>query len=233
MIKASLVTALFLTTPLFAQNYPANEFFAGYSASGQISAPQPATFADLTTAFRTHDNGKFGYDLTYTHNFNEHFGLRADFSSYIGDQVGSLSTSIPPGTSLLTGSQSYTQHSHSYNTMFGPEWRFANRTRFTPFVYGMAGVARVNSVFDTSPASIGPGIGSSAGVLAHYHAFRTGAEMAVGGGVDFRAASRVSMRFAMDYNPTFLGNAFAGSESVQSNVRMHLGFVFHSAYDRK
>jgi hypothetical protein len=48
-----------------------------------------------------------------------------------------------------------------------------------------------------------------------------------------RMASRFSLRLAADYDPTFLGTSFPGSGIVQNNVRLHVGLLFHNAYDQK
>src|ERR1700722_12287153 len=134
MIKALLCGSLLICSTLLAQDYPANEVFAGYSIGGVVNLPYPPSTFDLQTAFRTRDAGTAGYDLSYIHNFSARFGIKADFSSYIDNQSG-----VDQFTAT-TAVQPYTQHAHAYNFLLGPEWRFANHSRFTPFVYAQAGI---------------------------------------------------------------------------------------------
>ncbi len=201
--------------PLCGQSYPPNEFYAGYSAAGQIASPITSGL-NLATSLRTHDGGILGYDLSYIHNFSSKVGLRVDFSSYIDN---ASDTGIFEGTVQ----QPYTLHAHSYNLMIGPEWRFENPSHFTPFVYVLAGAAHVTSDFNTSSASFSESVETD----------RNGAELATGLGMDARIAPRFSVRMAVDYNPTFLGSAFSGASELQNNFRFHVGLLFHNAYDQK
>jgi hypothetical protein len=163
MIRAFLCGSILICSTLLAQDYPANEFFAGYSASGVVNLPNPGSTNNLQTAFRTRDAGTAGYDLSYIHNFSARFGIKADFSSYIDNRSGT------DQFSAATAVQPYTQHAHAYNFLFGPEWRFANHSRFTPFVYGLTGIAHVNSSFRTpSGASILAGTGTATVAFSDY-----------------------------------------------------------------
>src|ERR1700722_12629503 len=169
MIKALLCGSLLICSTLLAQDYPANEVFAGYSIGGVVNLPYPPSTFDLQTAFRTRDAGTAGYDLSYIHNFSGRFGIKADFSSYI---------------STAGIENAYSQHAHAYNFLLGPEWRFANHSRFTPFVYGLAGIAHVNSLYST-PSTRAPGASTvNAPFSAYLQEYRTGAMLAVGAGVD-------------------------------------------------
>jgi opacity protein-like surface antigen len=215
MIKARAFAALFLCLPLCGQDYPPNEFYAGYSVSGQI-APPITSGLNLPTSFRTQDGGKLGYDISYIRNFNSKIGLKVDFSSYIDNASNN-------GIFEETVQQPYTLHAHSYNLMLGPEWRFANASHFTPFVYVLAGAAHVTSDFDTSSGVFSGGVQTD----------HNGAELAAGVGMDARVASRLSIRMAIDYNPTLLGSAFSGASEIQNNFRFHVGLLMHNAYDQK
>lgn len=236
MIKTTIVLGIFICFPVFGQTYPTNEFFVGYGASGGINLTNSFTQPDFAVigtgggilqvgspsltnsaaAFSKHDGGPAGFETSFTHNFNPWFGLKADVSGYFRDQQGLFLS----GPTL----QFYHANSWSFNALVGPEFRLANHTRFTPFVHGLAGIAHTSADFDTGNNTVG---------VFHQNATSNGPSIAVGGGLDTRVASRLSVRMGGDYNPTWLGRPFPNQSSMQNNVRLTLGVVFHSAYDRK
>ena len=110
----------------------------------------------------------------------------------------------------------------AYNFEMGPQFRFQNRSRLTPFVDTLVESAVCTRDFRTA----------GAGLTQESEDSRTGASLLFGGGFDFRIVSRSSIRFGIDYNPTFLGAPYRGVSGVQNNVGINLGLVIHSRYDR-
>ena len=86
--------------------------------------------------------------------------------------------------------------------------------RFTPFAYGLAGVARTKASFTT----LGPTINF------HLEKSDNSFAMALGGGLDIRATNKVSFRGSMDYNPVFINDSITGTRDL---VRFSLGVLFH------
>jgi opacity protein-like surface antigen len=96
---------------------------------------------------------------------------------------------------------------NSYSFLFGPviSSRVEGSNGFTPFLHGLVGANRISA--------------SAAGLSTSDTAFA----MAFGGGVDVKAAHRVSARLVqIDYLFTKHGTA-----THQNNVRVSAGVVFH------
>lgn len=214
MKKLAIVLGFAMSFPIFGQDYPVNQVFVGATASGTFNPPPLVLMSpDFAHSLTTRDGSRLGTEGSFSHNFNRWFGLKADFSSYFQKGSGAGIFNFTP--------QQTTTDRRVYNFEFGPEFRLTNRTRFTPFVHGLAGVAHVHADFDTS----GPA------VALHSEDSRNGASLVFGGGVDTRIFSRASIRLGMDYNPTFLGAPYAGTSGIQNNLRLNLGVVLHSRYD--
>jgi hypothetical protein len=226
MIKHALVLATFLSLPVFGQDYPVNQFLIGGTANGIINGPATILVGpNFAHSLSTRDRGPGGIETSYTRNLNRWFGLTSDFSAYFSGGTGIGNFSIPAGTNLIDLGNSVFQKTsndtQAYNFEFGPQFRFQNHTRFTPYVRTLGGVAHTHASFDTAGAAL----------TQHNEDSRTGASLVFGGGVDVRVVSRASVRLGADYNPTFLGTPYPGVSSVQNNVRLNLGVVFHSRYD--
>ncbi|HYW69795.1 MAG TPA: hypothetical protein VE961_02095 [Pyrinomonadaceae bacterium] len=89
-----------------------------------------------------------------------------------------------------------------YNITGGPQFRFPTQSKITPFVQGLAGVARRN-LTENFPAT-----------TSSYSDNTTSFALNLGGGVDYKLNDRFSWRlFQFDYNPIF-----AGSRTVNGTV---------------
>jgi opacity protein-like surface antigen len=214
MIKRAFVVGVFLSLPIFGQDYPVNQFFIGASAQAIVDGPTSLLAGpNFAHSLTTHDRGKKGLDASFTHNFNSRIGFESDFSAFFSDS--------PQTGKFNSIAQDISSDIKAYNFNFGPQFRFQNRSRVTPFAHTLAGVGHVHADFNTA----------GAGLTQQRQDSRTGASLIFGGGIDTRVASHATIRLGVDYNPTFLGAPYTGASSVQNNVRMNLGVVIHSRYD--
>ncbi len=180
-----------------------NEFFAGYS---YLTTP----FDEPDAPLDRFDNLD-GFNLSATHYFTKRFGLTADFSAHFANR----NEDFPGGTIRF--------RSRSYNYFVGPQAKFTNHTRVTPFVHALAGAA--NNRFSyraTLTGATTPIIDATASV--------TDFALAIGGGLDVRLSKRVALRaFQLDYNPVFLRDRpelnTNGGRRID-NVRFSIGVVF-------
>jgi opacity protein-like surface antigen len=86
-----------------------------------------------------------------------------------------------------------------YNFLAGPQVRFVNSTRWTPFVRAMAGVAYSRNRF---------GARSSTAPFETFDDSSVDFALGLGGGLDYRISDRVSYRILQgDYNPIFRRDA--------------------------
>ncbi len=116
-----------------------------------------------------------------------------------------------------------------YNFLAGPQVRFINDTRWTPFVRAMAGVAYSRNRFGarSAAAPLGQSFDDSSVDFA----------MGLGGGLDYKISDRVSYRILQgDYNPIFRRSRTTTTSNglvlqidgkTENNLRFSTGFVFH------
>lgn len=201
------------------------EIFVGYSnlqAEGIPSQEQNQnnSFDDQVFGERT---GLHGINVEGTAYLTPRFGLTGDFSynqrsrSFTGanNAQGEVNTRI-------------------FQFMGGPQARFINGTRVTPFVRSLFGVA--NTRFEVEQTQT---IAGGQQTL-NFETSSTDFAMALGGGLDVRANNRVSIRvLQVDYNPVFLRdrsiNVLGGAGAIapqqiegqrQDNIRLGFGVVF-------
>jgi opacity protein-like surface antigen len=219
---------MFLCAPAsFAQTTEKKgpEFFVGYTNMQAEGVPSQET--NTNNSF---DDRVFG-DRAGLHGFN------AEVTGYITPRFG------------LTGDFSFNQRSRSFNNgsgtegdvdtriinvLGGPQVKFPNQTRVTPFLRSLFGIA--NTRFEAQQRTTQAG-----GTVSN--SFTTNATdfaMALGGGLDVRVNDRVSIRaLQVDYNPVFLrdrsisvlGSAGAVQAQTlesnrQDNIRLSFGVVF-------
>jgi len=138
-------------------------------------------------------NGASG-SLAY--NFNDWFGLAADFGIYLRDNVR--------GTTFDLTIFSY---------MAGPRFSYRKDDRYTPFAQLLVGGGHAGGSLYTQPVV-------SSQPLGAHHAFA----LALGGGVDIRVTDRFALRVVQtEYFFTRFRN---GRNDRQNNLRVTAGFVF-------
>lgn len=174
-----------------------NHFF--YGDSPITTFPQ-----NLASLFSNHAEGN-GIEGSLTRNVNKYLGIKADASLYFDRK---------PKGNTATGPDFHVNSTTLY-LMAGPEIKARNHTRLAPFGHFLFGIANSRSKF------LVPGI-----PFSDSHS-RTGFAMALGGGVDIRVSGRFSLRAAIDYSPTFLGDANADESGKQNHSRLSFGILFH------
>ena len=196
-----------------SDDYPKVEIFAGYSALGQHDGNR-INFGP--TASVPAKNSSAGFEASVIRNFNKYFGIKGDFSAHpTNDSAHGPVTVCPPLTpACITSTQDFQLKSRLYNYLGGVEFKARKSTRFTPFASVLAGVAHTSATFTSNSPTLNVLLKSS----------ETGFAMALGGGLDIRAAKRVSIRSSLDYNPVWTGPV---GNSQRDQVRFSIGVLFH------
>jgi opacity protein-like surface antigen len=194
-----------------APDVPPVEYYFGAAASGVFNQPKLLHLSgpNLASNFSERASGRDGFEAAVVKNLGPHWGLKADVSYLLRDSSGN-------GT--FNGiAQPFEVRSRALNLLFGPEWKWRSRSRFTPYVHTLVGVSVVRAHFTSS----------GAGVSVADADTRAGATLAVGGGLDSRVIGRLSLRTGADYMPAFLGSQLPGGPRVQQQLRLTIGVKFH------
>jgi len=187
---------------------PRAEFFGGYSVlSADYNTEFPDPFQPVGTAF----DGKQtlnGLNVSATGYLTKRFGLTGDFSAHFktNNQAGSTGGNIKTNICVI-------------NIMGGPQYKFRNSSRVTPFARALGGIAITRSKLSVALPNINTSGTSSSTDFA----------LAVGGGLDVRVNKRLDLRvFQVDYNPIFLrrNNELGFGNARADNVRFSFGVVF-------
>lgn len=187
--------------------YPKLEVFGGYAANKffYTNSDLETLPANIASLFDVGHDRHYGFDAAFTRNFSRYLGIAAEFWMYPTTETGST------GTVRISATE------RPIAFALGPELKLRNGTRWTPFAQALVGVAYSSADFH---------LDTSNGSVSQFHS-RTGLAMAVGGGLEFLLAPRVSLRGMVDYAPTFLGAADPEDSSRQNNIRYGLGLLFH------
>jgi hypothetical protein len=204
-VNKSLLSLLFVficAAPAAAQDDPKKfEFFGGYSYLRADADEVDPPFDDFK-------NIMDGFNVAATGYATKRFGLTADFSGHFHSAKGDF-----PGGTL-------TAKLRTFNFTGGPQARFPNKSRVTPFARVLAGVAHNRLSIETAPPVIlDPGNRLNL----------TDFTMLFGGGLDVRVGDRVSLRIVQfDYNPVFIRERpDLGIDSTRlDNFRVSVGVVF-------
>lgn len=226
MRKLLIVAAFVASFASFTQaqsDESRGEFFAGYSLlRTDVSTEDIRNFGDSNDEPFKNLNG---FNVAATGYLTERFGITGDFSAHFGssDFRGTL---CPPGQACAQVVRDYDLRARSLNFLGGPQVRFTNSTRVTPFVRALAGVQ--NNRLETELTG-----GTTS---TNFDVSSTDFALALGGGLDVRVSDRVAIRaFQIDYNPVFVGDqtvdvpdlgrqTFEGERT--DNVRFSIGVVF-------
>lgn len=203
-VKRLLLPFFLLTlaaaAPVAAQDEPPNfEFFGGYSYLR-------ADVDDVDDPFGDFKNIMDGFNVAATGYATRRFGITGDVSGHFR----SVSNDFDFGR--------LTAKTRTFNLTAGPQMRFPNKGRVTPFVRALAGLAN-NRLSIEAPAPVG----SDSISLTDF-------TLLVGGGLDVRVGERVSLRlFQFDYNPVFVRDRpERGVDSTRlDNFRISVGVVFN------
>jgi opacity protein-like surface antigen len=168
-----------------------------------------------------------GFDMNggsaqFIYNFNKNFSGVADIGAVTKQNVG-----------IINADNTTTFY------MFGPRYSYRSESRFTPYaqiVFGGAtrSLSRQLDVLTganipvfpvVTPQSLFPGANTQ--ITAQVSATQTAFAMAVGGGLDWKIAKRITFRpIAVDYVLTRFPSYFTGDNSNQNSIRASIGVVF-------
>ena len=190
-----------------SNDYSRAEFFAGYSVlAANYDVEIPVPFIPVITAFNGKQTLKNGFNVSATGYLIKGFGLTGDFSAH-------FKTNRRP--SALGGN--IETRIRVFNATGGPQYKFRNASRLTPFVRALAGIGMTRSKLTITRNNVSDTSSS------------TDLALMIGGGLDVRVNKHVDLRvFQADYNPIFLrrGNELGFGESRADNVRYSFGVVF-------
>jgi hypothetical protein len=197
----------------YAQDRSRPEFFAGYSFENIDSGIKSSDFAgtgipstSLEQRYKLN-----GFNVSGTGYLTKRFGITGDFSAGFErriDNFGILQTRAK--LSL-------------YNFTAGPQVKFFNKRRATPFIHALFGVARRSLEETLDVAAASPITFAEDKPLSF--------AMNLGGGIDVRLNDRIDIRvIQVDYNPVFLKSRTVEDVNFPSRtahgVRFSVGLVF-------
>jgi opacity protein-like surface antigen len=200
-----------------AHLYPKFEVFAGYSAietNNHTFHFRHPNFNVLNTDF---DEGGRGFEAAVTRNLTKYFGVMGDFSAYFSHDQGPVNVTGPcvqPPCSAVT--QSSEINPRLFGFLAGPEFKWRNHTRVTPFVHALFGVAHSTATFSTN----GPAVNLSRTDTD------TGFAMKAGAGFDVRIFRHVSFRGFPTYGKAYVGSDALPNQKV-NELGWSVGLVFH------
>jgi opacity protein-like surface antigen len=182
------------------------EFFAGYSVlRTRYKSEQTVLLMPVVVAFAGKQTLN-GFNASATAYLTKSFGLTGDFSGHFRTNR----IADPLGGNIET-------HIRVFNLLGGPQYRFRNHSRVTPFVRALAGVGQTRARLEV------PSLNSTDTFSS------TDFALAIGGGLDVWVSKRVDLRvFQADYNPIFLSsrNELGFGNTRADNVRFSFGVVF-------
>jgi opacity protein-like surface antigen len=174
------VTVISSYGSVLAQSEKKPEFFAGYSFE---SINTGVSSSDLTSTTTSLDN-RFklnGFHLSIADYFTRRLGVTADFSAHFDNRSDTFGSTATRSKFSL------------YNITGGPQLRFPNTGKLTPFVHVLAGIARRNLTETLTDGT------------TSFTDHNTSFTMNFGGGVDYKLNDRFAWRIAQfDYDPIFL-----------------------------
>jgi hypothetical protein len=196
--------------------YPKFEVFAGYSAietnDHSLQFPDIGPVGNLDFD----EKGK-GFETAVIFNLNRYVGIMGDFSAHFSQNQFAVPLALPCNRAPCSDStQPGTIDPRLFDFLVGPELKLRNRTRFTPFVHTLFGLAHSTATFRTTGSTIN--LSRTDG--------ETGFAMAFGGGMDVRIIRRVSFRGFLTYSQAFVGATALPSQKVNS-IGWSSGVLFH------
>lgn len=198
------------------------EFFGGYSLLNADNSLDSDGFDDedfddfdLGGDDRTNVNG---FNLAATGYVTPRFGFTGDFSYHQKTEDNTFD------------GDNFEIEARQINILGGPQVRFTNTSRVTPFVRALAGVANTRGELRAASGGSTPGSFNISDSTTDF-------ALAIGGGLDVSVSDNFAVRlFQVDYNPVFLRdrtiNPGSGFDSIDvsgrrlDNVRFSVGVVF-------
>jgi hypothetical protein len=210
-IVGLLTLSLIFGLCAYAGDGPQSDLYAGYSFLRVNSAQQVPAFTAN------------GGNATFAWNFNQHFGLEAEFSGYHNGNI----------------------NNHQFDTtalsyLFGPRFSLGRRRTFDPYIHTLFGVMNANTgicCLQTFPAA--PSGTTPPAINVALRASQANFAMAIGGGLDIKLSRTVILRaMQLDYfltrfeTPNLNNPGAPFSNRNQNNLRFATGFAFNFGGER-
>jgi len=196
------------------QTYPKLEYFAGYSAietnnhTFLFSEVRPVSGLD-------YDEGGKGFESAVIGNISRYFSVVGDFSAHLSyNQFTAQFCKQPPCPAAET--QEGKINPQLFDFLAGPEVKWRNHTRVTPFANALFGLAHSTATFNTT---------GSITNLSSTDA-ESGFAAAVSAGFNLRITRRVGLRGFLNYSQAFVGSDVLPRQRVDS-VGWSIGVLFH------
>lgn len=167
--------------------------------------------------FNTQSHNLNGGGGSFTYNFNEWLGIKAELFGY----GASTSTFVvPAGNAILPAGGTFTVSGNMFTYLFGPQLKYRAK-KFHPFVHALFGGAYSNTYANLYTAA---GVG---GVAPGRNAFA----MSLGGGLDIPITKTIAIRpFQVDYLLTRFGTSL--NTTNQNSFRYAGGITFYLGGNR-
>lgn len=197
-------------------HFPKIEVFGGYSSAetNDHNFHFDPGFNATNTDF---DEGGWGFEASITRNLTRYVGVLGDFSAHFSHDQGPITLmtpcALPPCTPVT---QSAELNPRLFNFLAGPEAKWRNHTRLTPFVHALFGITHTTATFRTA----GPVLTISTTDAD------TGFAMTYGGGLEVRILRRMSFRTSIDYSKAFVGSSALPAQRVNS-IGYSSGIIVH------
>jgi hypothetical protein len=158
-----------------------------------------------------------GFDAAAIINVRRYFSIVGEFSAHFSSNNFLIpvptNCSQPPCPSVT---QPLSINPRIFYLLAGPEFKWRNRTRITPFVNGLIGIAHSHATLATMGAAVDISLTDA----------ESGFAAAVDGGLEVRIAKRFSFRGFLTRNEAFVGSAALPRQKVGA-VGWSAGILFH------
>jgi hypothetical protein len=194
--------------------YPKLEYYAGYFAietnnhTFLCSEIRPVSGLD-------YDEGGRGVEAAVIGNVSRYFSIVGDFSAHLSyNQFLVPFCKKQPCPTAET--QNGTINPKLFDFLAGPEVKWRNHTRFTPFANALFGLAHSTATFSTT--------GSLANISSTDA--ESGFAMSFNAGFDLRIIKRIGFRGSLNYSQAFVGSDVLPRQQVDA-VGWSTGILFH------
>jgi hypothetical protein len=197
-----------------SQTYPKIEYFAGYSAIE--TTDHSFHFSEIgTVSGLDFDEQGRGFETEVIGNLSRYFSLVGDFSAHLSyNQFPAQFCKQHPCPASET--QMATIDPRLFDFLAGPEVKWRNHTRITPFANALFGLGHSSATFNTAGSLLNLSTSDA----------ESGFAMAFHTGFDLRIKPRVSFRGFITYGQDFVGSSALPRQRVDA-VGWSAGVLFH------
>ena len=196
------------TTKARGPKYPRLELFGGYSFA-QAGFFNSGHWAQLN-----------GWNTSFGLNVTRWIGVLVDASEFFGNSQipTSVPAPFPPCQVGCPSGPTFNVDTREYNILFGGQFTYRKRERWTPFaelMFGHDGVRGQTYQNNLTESAVGSGLA-----------------LVAGAGADHRINDRFALRFKADYLQTRTAFPISG-RLKQENLRLSVGIVIRNARKKR